>query len=107
MAAGQGERVIVVDAPDLFRINKDELGPRFSSLGGREVYSNAGKRIGEIEDFVLTKGGQVYAVIDTSKGPIRDLLKGDDGETVIVPIQELRQGVRATVIKGGARSSAQ
>ncbi|MDX1593376.1 MAG: PRC-barrel domain-containing protein [Gammaproteobacteria bacterium] len=92
--AGQhGGKVIVVDAPDLFKVPESVTGPRFSTLLGETVYSNKGKRIGEIEDFVLAKGGEMYAVIDTSKDPIADLLDLADDEIVIVPLRELRRSM--------------
>lgn len=101
-----GEHVLVVDAPDLFKISEKEIGPRFSSLKGKAIYSNAGKEIGEIEDFVMSRDGNVYAVIDTSKGPIKDLLKFNDGEMMILPIRELRRAVREKVIRDKHQPSA-
>ena len=85
------KQVIVLDAPDLYKIPESAISPRFSTLLGMEVYSNKGKRIGEIEDFVMAKGGKLYAVIDTHKDPIADLLNLNDGELVIAPVRELRK----------------
>jgi sporulation protein YlmC with PRC-barrel domain len=100
-AALSNDKVIVIDAPDLRRVNKDLTGPRFTSLIGEEIYSNSGKLIGEIEDFVMARGGHMYAVIDTSKGPIQKLLSMGDDEMVILPLRELRRAV-----KPGAESAA-
>ncbi len=100
-AALSNDKVIVIDAPDLRRVRKDLTGPRFTTLIGEEIYSNSGKLIGEIEDFVMARGGQMYAVIDTAKGPIQKLLSMGDDEMVILPLRELRRAV-----KPGANSAA-
>lgn len=85
------DRVIVVDAPDLFRVSEETVEPRFTELIGREVYSNAGRRIGEIEDFVMARGGEIYAVVDIAGGPVHDLLTLGEGEVLILPLREIRQ----------------
>jgi sporulation protein YlmC with PRC-barrel domain len=93
-AAVKNDKVIIIDAPDLRRVRKDLTGPRFTSLIGEEIYSNSGKLVGEIEDFVMTRGGQMYAVVDTSKGPIQKLLNMGNEEMVILPLRELRRAVK-------------
>ena len=95
-AALKNDKVIIIDAPDLRRVRKDLTGPRFTSLIGEEIYSNSGKLVGEIEDFVMTRGGQMYAVVDTSKGPIQKLLNMGDEEMVILPLRELRRAAKPT-----------
>lgn len=96
VAAAEDGKVIVIDAPDLRRVRSDLLGPRFTSLIGEEIYSNSGKKIGEIEDFVMARGGNMYAVIDTSKGPIQSLFNMGDDEMVILPLREVRRAVKPT-----------
>lgn len=84
------EREIVIDAGDLYRVPASSVSHGFSSLMDRTVYGNAGGRVGEVEDFVISSDGNVYAVIDTSDGPIEEIADLADDEIVIVPIQELR-----------------
>ncbi|MQA64715.1 MAG: hypothetical protein GEU76_02260 [Alphaproteobacteria bacterium] len=83
--------VFIIDAPDLRKVGKDLAGPRFTTLIGQEVYSNSGKKIGKIEDFVMASRGEIYAVIDSSDGPIEKLVKMGDGEMLILPLRELRK----------------
>lgn len=90
------DKVLVVDAPDLRRTRTSVTGPRFTQLVGEEVYSNSGKRIGEIEDFVMSRG-EVYAVVDTSDGPLEELVNLGDQEMVLLSARELR---RATLRDG-------
>jgi sporulation protein YlmC with PRC-barrel domain len=85
------DRVFIIDAPDLRKVGKDLAGPRFKTLIGQEVYSNSGKKIGKIEDFVMADRGEMYAVIDTSDGPIEKLVKMGDSEMLILPLRELRK----------------
>lgn len=94
-ADGDGP-VLVVDAPDLFRVSEDIAGPRFSEISGQTVYSNTGRSIGEIEDFVMGRDGRIYAVIDTTDNPIAELVNLADQEMMIVPVQELRRALRPT-----------
>lgn len=84
---------IIIDAPDVRKIPENVIGPRFSSLLGESVYSNTGKEIGEIEDFVMARGGEMYAVIDTKKGPLAELAEivDDEEAIVIVSLRELRR----------------
>ena len=92
-AAAAANRTVTVDAPDLFRVRESNVEPRFTSLLGVEVYGNRGKRIGEIEDFVLAKDGQIYAIIETAEGPIEELVQIGDDEVVVAPLRELRNTV--------------
>lgn len=90
------DKVLVVDAPDLRRTRADATGPRVTELVGEEIYSNSGKRIGEIEDFVMSRG-EIYAVVDTSDGPLEELVNLGDQEIVVLSARELR---RATLQDG-------
>ena len=58
--------VVVVDAPDLYRSPAMGNGPRLSELSGQAVYSNSGKKIGEIEDFAIGRGGAALDVDSSS-----------------------------------------
>ena len=89
-AADDGVRM-TVDRTDLRRVSEGEVAPRFSSLLGQEVYGSKGKRIGEIEDFVIAKGGEVYAVIDRSEGLLADIASIGDDDIVVVKVRELRR----------------
>lgn len=91
MRRSDDDRVLVIDAPDLRKVDKELAGPRFTTLIGQEIYSNSGKKIGDIEDFVMTNRGEIYAVIDTSNGPIEKLVKMGDSEMLILPLRELRK----------------
>ena len=84
------EPIVVVDRPDVQKLRMIDEGFRTSDLHGVEVQGNAGKRIGEIEDFVLARGGYLYAVIDTADGPIEELTSLGDDETIVVPWDQLR-----------------
>ena len=90
-AESGGKRVFIVDAPDLRKVGKDLAGPRFTTLIGQEIYSNSGKKIGKIEDFVMANRGEIFAVIDARDGPIEKLVKRGDGEMLILPLRELRK----------------
>lgn len=102
---GGSERIIVIDAPDLRKVPEKVIGPRFSTLIGEPIYSNSGKQLGEIEDFVMAKGGAMYAVIDTENGPIEELVEFVDDDIVIVPLGELRRST-AKDLSAMPRSSA-
>ena len=90
---GISKNAIIIDAPDIRKIPENVIGPRFSTLLGEPVYSNSGKLIGEIEDFVMARGGEMYAVIDTENGPLAELaeLVDDEKNIVIVSLRELRR----------------
>ena len=90
--AAAAEPVIIIDAPDLRKISDRTIGPRFSSLLGQPVFSNSGKLLGEVEDFVTARGGGMFAVIDTNEGPLGELEDLIDDEIVIVSLRELRRG---------------
>lgn len=89
--SGKDRVYIIIDAPDLRKVGKQDAGPRFTTLIGQEIYSNSGKKIGKIEDFVMANRGEIYAVIDTSDGPIGKLTKMGDSEMLILPLRELRK----------------
>ena len=89
--------VVVVDAPDLYRSPAMGNGPRLSELSGQAVYSNSGKKIGEIEDFAIGRGGDVVAVIDTDDGPLDELFDENDDEMLIIPLRELRTAPMASL----------
>lgn len=86
------EMVVVIDRPDLQTLAKAQGGTRLKDLIGTQVYSNSGVEIGEIEDFVLTQGGFLYAVVDTDDGPLGKLIEWPDGDkgNVVVPWDQLR-----------------
>lgn len=84
------EEVIVVDAPDVQKLNPGSVGGfRTSEVIGTDVYSNAGKRIGEVEDFTYSRG-HLYAVVDIQGGAIERYVELGDGETVVIPVNQLR-----------------
>lgn len=85
------ETAIVVDQPDVQKLKVVDAGVQFSELLGAEVRGNAGKRIGEIEDFVIARGAYLYAVIDTSDGPLEELIDLGNDETVVIPWDQLRR----------------
>jgi len=88
--AVETETVIIVDAPDIQKIARDKEGFRTSDMIGMDVSSNKGKRIGEVEDFVLDRTGHFYAVIDINDGPLNGLLDLGKHDTVVVPWDQLR-----------------
>jgi ribosomal 30S subunit maturation factor RimM len=85
-----GDQVIVLDAPDLRKLDRDQRGFLRTEIVGTDVYGNGGKRIGEVKDFVVTRGGYLYAVVDTKEGALDGALDLSDGEDVVVPWDELR-----------------
>lgn len=89
-AAG-GEKDIVVDAPDVQKLNLNEVsGFRTMEVVGTDVYGNAGKRIGEVQDFLMSGSGHLYAVIDIQDGPIERYIDLTDGDVVVIPWDQLR-----------------
>lgn len=91
------ENVIVLDAPDIQKLRTDVEGFRIKDIIGTDVYSNGGKRIGELEDFVLARGGYLYAVIDTADGALTDVLDLSEDEIVVVPWNQLRTSSVANI----------
>lgn len=92
------ERVIVVDAPDVQKLDSDSVpGFRTSEVIGTDVYSNSGKRIGEVEDFVMSGGGYLYAIVDIQDGVLDGALDLIDGEVVVIPWSQLRASPRDQV----------
>lgn len=83
------EDVIVIDAPDVQKLDGAAGGFRTSKVIGTDVYSNNGKRIGEIEDF-LFNNGYFYAVVDIQDGPIEPYVELGDDDLVVVPWNQLR-----------------
>ncbi len=90
LGAQAAERVIIIDAPDVRQLRVDTPGRMLSEMIGTDVYGNGGKRIGEVEDFILARGGYLYAVIDVRDGPLDGILELGDGDLVVVPWDELR-----------------
>lgn len=89
------DRVIVVDAPDVQKLNAERVpGFRTSEVIGTDVYSNAGKRIGEIEDFVMSGNGYFYAVVDVQEGELERYIDITDDELVVIPWNQLRVSSR-------------
>ncbi len=90
--AHAAEDVVVIDRPDLQKLDSRKQGRRMSDLMGKEVYSNNWTRLGEIEDFVFAEGGYLYAVVDTSDGPLDGIIDWpNDGEgNAVVPWDQLR-----------------
>ena len=91
MPAHAVDAVLVVDQPDVQKLKVIDQGPRLSEFEGAEVRGNAGKRIGEIEDFVIARGGYLYAIVDTSDGPLEELVDLVEEETIVIPWDELRR----------------
>lgn len=83
------EQVIVIDAPDLRKASNATGGFRTSEVIGTDVYSNANKRIGEIDDFAFIDG-KLYAVVDIQDSPLEKYVELDDGDMVVVPWDQLR-----------------
>lgn len=91
-AAGM-EKAIIVDAPDVQKFNTTEVpGFRTSEVVGQDVYSNAGKRIGEIEDFMMSRSGYFYAVVDIEEGPLEPYVDLTEDDVVVIPWDQLRRG---------------
>lgn len=92
VGSAAAESVIVVDRPDVQALSAAQPGARIRDLIGMEVYSNAGVHLGEIEDFLLTDSGFLYAVVDTDDGPLGGLIEWPDGEkgNVVVAWDQLR-----------------
>ena len=87
--ASAAEQVIVIDAPDLQKASRAASGFRTSEVIGTDVFSNANKRIGEVEDFAFI-GGKFYAVIDIQDSPIEKYIDITDDDLVVVPLDQLR-----------------
>lgn len=88
------EQVIIIDAPDVQKLDTTAGGGfRTSDVIGTEVYSNGGKRIGEVEDFAFSNG-YLYAVVDVEDGPIEPYLDLNDGDMVVIPWNQLRVASR-------------
>ena len=95
MMSDDPERVIVIDAPDVQKLNPEKVpGFRTSDVIGTDVYSNAGKRIGEVEDFVMSGNGYFYAVVDIQDGEIERFVDVTDDELVVIPWNQLRVTTR-------------
>lgn len=87
----QAERVIVIDAPDVQKLSSASVpGFRTSEVIGADVYSNAGKRVGEIEDFIMSSGGYFYAVVDIEDGEFEQYVDLADDDLVVIPWDQLR-----------------
>jgi sporulation protein YlmC with PRC-barrel domain len=80
----------VIDQPDVQGFHKQDTGASLSRIIGTDVYSNSGKRLGEVEDFIVAEGGYLYAVIDIQDGPLESVIELPDGDKVVVPWNELR-----------------
>ena len=95
MMNDDAERVIVIDAPDVQKLNPGNVpGFRTSEVIGTDVYSNAGKRIGEVEDFVMSGNGYFYAVVDIQQGDVEQYIDVTDDELVVIPWNQLRVSTR-------------
>jgi ribosomal 30S subunit maturation factor RimM len=92
-AAMAAKQVLVIDAPDIRKINTLDGGFKTSDVIGTDVYSNAGKRIGEVRDFMMSRSGHFYAVVDVQDSPIERYLNvdTDNGDVVVVPWRQLRE----------------
>ncbi len=84
------DRVVVLDRSDVQKLRVIDEGFRTAELIGTEVQGNAGGTIGEIENFVVARGGYLYAVIDTNDGLLEELTSLGDDETIVVPWDQLR-----------------
>lgn len=83
------EQVVIVDAPDVQKLAPAVGGARLSAVIGTDVYSNSGKRIGEIEDFTVSNG-HLYAVIDIQESGFEEYVDLSENDVVVVPWDELR-----------------
>jgi sporulation protein YlmC with PRC-barrel domain len=83
------EEVIVIDAPDVQKLDGAVGGLRTSDVIGTDVYSNNGERIGEVEDFLLSNG-HFYAVVDIQDSPIERYVELGDDDMVVIPWDQLR-----------------
>jgi sporulation protein YlmC with PRC-barrel domain len=72
-------------------------GFRTSEVIGTDVYSNAGNRIGEVEDFAMSGNGYFYAVVDVQEGALERTIELTDDELVVVPWNQLRVSSRDQV----------
>lgn len=88
-AAIEREKVIVVDAPDIQKLDKAAGGFLTSEVIGTDVYSNVGKRIGEVEDFAFS-GSHLYAVVDIQDSPLERYVDLTDDDMVVIPWNQLR-----------------
>ncbi|MEX2451316.1 MAG: PRC-barrel domain-containing protein [Rhodospirillales bacterium] len=95
LAAGESEGVLMIDQPDVQMLQGNVDSPSIGSIIGSDVYSNAGQKIGEIDDFVLV-GGELYAVLDVDDGPLEQYVEasGNEEQTIVVPARELRTADR-------------
>jgi ribosomal 30S subunit maturation factor RimM len=90
-AAIAAERVLVVDAPDVRKLNAaSDGGFRTNDVIGMDVYSNNGKRIGEVQDFLMSGAGNLYAVVDIQDGAIERYVELSDDDEVVIPWRQLR-----------------
>lgn len=92
-SAAADEQVIVVDAPDVQKLDTTVGGFRTSDVIGTEVYSNRWKLIGEVEDFTYSHG-KLYALIDIDDGAIEQYVELTDDEVVVIPVEQLRVAAR-------------
>ncbi|CAN0592178.1 unnamed protein product, partial [Laminaria digitata] len=81
--------VVVVDVLDVLTLTTSGNEPRITQVVGKDIYGNRGKRIGKVEDFVLS-GGHLYAVVDPRNGPIERFVNLSAGQLVVIPWNELR-----------------
>ena len=88
--AAETETVVMVDAPDVQKITKSDVGFRTSDVIGMDVYSNSGKKLGEIDDFMLDRTGHLYAVVDVHNGPLDGLIDLNGDDNIVVPWDQLR-----------------
>lgn len=82
---------IVVDAPDVKKMKTDVQHFNVKEVIGQSIYTNAGRKIGEVEDFVVADGGYLYAVVEVEEDANETLLPLSDGERVVVPWDQLRR----------------
>ena len=94
------DRVVVIDQPDLRILGWQDQRTRLQSLIGTDVYSNKGARIGEIEDFVLARGGFLFALVDYADGEFTDVieLRGEDAGDAVIPWNEIRMMERSDIM---------
>ena len=91
LAAGEDDKVLMIDQPDVQTFKGNLESPSLGSIIGSDVYSNAGEKLGEIDDFLLIEG-ELYAVLDVEDGPLEQYAEASENEeqTIVVPARELR-----------------
>jgi ribosomal 30S subunit maturation factor RimM len=70
--SANAQPVVVIDAPDVQKLRSVDESFLTSDIVGMEVYATSGRHIGEVEDFVVARGGFLYAVITLEDDLVED-----------------------------------